>query len=584
MALESFPSNRLPSPLANAVNHFLKIDQLEELYTRARSLQDFNRGLLDDLQVEVNVAPADFEKIPCAGAVVAVSNHPFGILDGVLLADLLMHARHNVRILTNQLLGDLPELSQFCFFIDPFDRPESRVSNGRSLKQAIQHLRAGGLLLIFPAGEVSHFDLKKRAICDPAWNVTAARLIRIAKSKALPILIRGANGLPFQMLGMVHPRLRTAALPNEMLNKRGRRVEIRVGGIIEPTRIEVLPDDEAVTRYLRFRTELLARRGETACVTGSGVMPVAPPIPVDSLCAEIASLPAHCLMEHSREFSVYLAEARQIPLALQEIGRLREVSFRAAGEGTGQPRDLDRFDPYYLHLFLWNKEKRGIAGAYRLGDVPKILARYGQKGLYTDTLFRFRMGFLARLGPALELGRSFVGPEYQRQFAPLLLLWKGISAFIVRHPEYSKLLGAVSVSNQYSPASRELIARYFEKQNTSPEWRGAVKARRPLPARLVQKWEAAALASILPDIEDLSAPIADLEPDGKGIPILVRQYVKLGGQLLAFSVDPQFGNTLDGFVMVDLTRTSPEILARYMGKEQAQNFFAWHATPHPRVA
>jgi putative hemolysin len=584
LAFESFPSNRLPLPLANAVNHILRIDQLEELYTRARSVEDFNRGILDALQVEVNVAPADSDKIPRTGAVVAVSNHPFGILDGVMLADLLMRARPDVRILTNQLLGDLPELGPFCLFIDPFDRPESRVSNGRALKQAIQHLRAGGLLLIFPAGEVSHFDIRKRAICDPQWNITAARLIRIAKAKALPILIRGANGLPFQMLGIVHPRLRTAALPSEMLNKRGKRVEIRVGSIIELSRIEALPDDAEATRYLRFRTELLARRTATAGITGADVMPVAPAIPVESLAAEIAGLPAPCLMESAREFSVYLTEARQIPLALREIGRQREIAFRAAGEGTGQERDLDHFDPYYLHLFLWNREKREIAGAYRLGDVPRILARYGQKGLYTDTLFRFRPGFLARLGPALEMGRSFIGPEYQRQFAPLLLLWKGISAWIARHPEYSKLIGAVSVSNQYSPASRELIVRYFEKQTTSPEWRGAVKARRPLRGKLVEKWEAAALASVVPDIEDLSAPIADLEPDGKGIPILVRQYVKLGGQLLAFSIDPQFGNTLDGFVMVDLTRTGPEILARYMGREQTQMFFAWHATPHPRVA
>ncbi len=260
----------------------------------------------------------------------------------------------------------------------------------------------------------------------------------------------------------------------------------------------------------------------------------------------------------------------------EEIGRLREITFRAAGEGTGQPTDLDRFDPYYLHLFLWNKEKREIAGGYRLGEVPRILARFGPKGLYTESLFRFRMGFLTQLGPSLELGRSFIRPEYQRSYAPLLLLWKGIAGFVAKHPEYSMLIGAVSVSNQYSPASRELIARYFEKQNAGEKWRGAVWARRPLRGNLVQKWEMAALCSLLPDVEDLSAPIADLEPDCKGIPILVRQYVKLGGKLLAFSVDPQFGNTLDGFVMIDLTRTSPEILARYMGKERAQRFFAWH--------
>ncbi len=579
MAFESFPSNRLPGPLANAVNHFLQIDQLEALYARAAAEQGFVRRLLEDLEVRINVAPSDMEKIPATGAVVALSNHPFGILDGVMLADLLTRARPDVRILTNQLLGALPELAPLCFFIDPFDRPESRVANGRALKQAISHLRSGGLLLMFPAGEVSHFDLKKRAICDPEWNRTAARLIRISRAKSLPILINGANGIPFQMLGMVHPRLRTAALPAEMLNKRGKSVEIRIGGTIDPARIEAIPDDAEATKYLRLRVELLARRGLSAVGHASPeALAVAEAIPAERLASEIAALPAECLLAETREFAVYIAGAARIPLALEEMGRLREVTFRAAGEGTGEPVDLDRFDAHYLHLFLWNKGKSEIVGAYRLGDVPALVARFGLKGLYTESLFKFNARFVRQLGPALELGRSFIRPEYQRQFAPLLLLWKGIGTWVARHPRYSMLIGAVSVSNQYSPASRELIARYFEKQGASEEWRGAVKARRPLRGNLVQKWETAALCSLLPDVEDLSAPIADLEPDGKGIPILVKQYVKLGGKLLAFSVDPQFGNTLDGFVMVDLTRTSPEILGRYMGKDEAAAFLAWHRT------
>lgn len=585
MAFESFPSNRLPAPLASAVNRFLQIDRLEALYARASAEQGFVRRLLDDLEVRVNVAPADFEKIPATGAVVALSNHPFGILDGVMLADLLTRARSDVRILTNQLLGALPELARLGIFIDPFDKPESRVANGRALKQAIAHLRSGGLLLVFPAGEVSHFDLKKRAICDPEWNRTAARLVRITHAKSLPILIRGANGIPFQMLGMVHPRLRTAALPVEMLNKRGKSVEIRIGGMIDASRIQAIPDDADATRYLRLRVELLARRNSDAPEHAiHGQLPVATCHPVETLADEINALPEECKLEETRDFAVYLADARQIPLGLQEIGRLREITFRAAGEGSGQPVDLDRFDPHYLHLFLWNKEKREIAGGYRLGDVPALMSRFGLKGLYTESLFRFNARFVRQLGPSLEMGRSFIRPEYQRQFAPLLLLWKGIGAYVSRRPEYSILIGAVSVSNQYSPASRELIAHYFEKQNAAEEWRGAVRARRPLRGNLVQKWETAALCSLLPDVEDLSAPIADLEPDGKGIPILVRQYVKLGGKLLAFSVDPQFGNTLDGFVMVDLTRTSPEILTRYMGKEKARQFLTWHQTPHPRVA
>ncbi len=589
MAFEAFPSNRLPAPLAGAVNRLLQIDRLEALYARTRAENGFVRRLLDELEVRVNVSPADFEKIPATGAVVALANHPFGILDGVMLADLLTRARPDVRILTNRLLGELPELARICIFIDPFEHSKgnaagSRAANGRALKQAITHLRSGGLLLIFPAGEVSHFDLKKRAICDPEWSRTAARLIRIARAKSLPILIRGANGIPFQMLGMVHPRLRTAALPVEMLNKRGKSVEIRIGGVIDPARIEALPDDAEATRYLRLRTELLARRSGAAEPASADTIPVAAAAPVELLAREIAALPADCLLEETRDFAVYLAAAPRIPLALGEIGRLREATFRAVGEGTGEARDLDRFDPHYLHLFLWNKEKREIAGAYRLGDVPALVARFGLKGLYTESLFRFNARFVRQLGPALELGRSFIRPEYQRQFAPLLLLWKGIGAWIARHPEYSMLIGAVSVSNRYSPASRELIARYFEKQSAGEQWRGAVRARRPLRGNLVQKWETAALCSLLPDVEDLAAPIADLEPDGKGIPILVRQYVRLGGKLLAFSVDPQFGNTLDGFVMVDLTRTSPEILSRYMGKEQARQFFDWQRTPRPRVA
>jgi putative hemolysin len=569
MAFESFPSHRLPGPLATAVNRLLRIDQLETLYARTCG-QGFVRGLLTDLNVQINISPSDRQKIPTTGAVVAVSNHPFGILDGVMLADLLTQVRPDVKILTNQLLGDLPELARLCIFIDLADRPETRAANSRGLKEAIRHLKSGGMLLIFPAGEVSHFDLRKRAICDPDWNRTAARLVRITRAKSLPILICGANGLPFQMLGMVHPSLRTAALPNEMLNKRDKSIEIRIGGTIDPARIEAIPDDEEAVRYLRLRTELLGRRIETVSFRQQPVtVPVAEALPAELLAEEVASLPADCLLEESRDLAVYMARAQQIPSILREIGRLREVTFRAAGEGTGKALDLDRHDQHYMHLFVWHREKNELVGAYRVGDVPALLARFGRKGLYTESVFKFSFGFFKKLGPALELGRSFIRQEYQRQFAPLLLLWKGIGAWVARHPEYSTLIGAVSVSNQYSPASRELIARYFEKHHSSRD----VRPRRPLRGNLINKWELAAFC----DVEDLSAPISDLECDGKGIPILVRQYVKLGGKLSAFSVDPEFGNTLDGFVTVDLTQTTPEVLARYMGKEQTRRFFAWHS-------
>jgi len=550
------------------MNRLLKIDRLSELYETARSDRPLHTDILRELGIEAKVSPEDLKKIPATGAVVAVSNHPFGLLDGMLLSTLLTSVRPDVRVLTNHMLGDLPELAKLGIFID------------RALKQAIAHVKSGGMLLIFPAGEVAHFDFRAGAIRDPQWRSTAARLVRITGAKTLPIFVRGANSIPFQMLGMVHPRLRTAALPSELLNKRGRCVEVRIGGTVDAAQMQSLPDDEAAIRYLRLRTDLLARRGSNDHhATADDAAPIAQSVSASEMVREIAALAPESLLDESGELSVYIAEARQIPLVLDEIGRLREITFRAAGEGTGEERDLDRFDNYYLHLFLWNREKREVVGAYRVGDVPKILKRYGRKGLYTQSLFRFGHGFVEGMRPAYELGRSFVRPEYQRRFAPLLLLWKGIGALAWRNPEYSTLIGAVSVSNQYSPASRELIARYFEREKSD-----AVKARKPLRGNPVQNWELRALCSLLPGVDDLSDPIADLEPDGKGIPILVRQYVKLGGKMLAFSVDPKFGNTLDGFVMLDLRNTPPEALARYMGKDRAGRFLAWHAAINPRVA
>ncbi len=585
MPFSSLPSHRLPQPLAVAVNRLLQIDKLERLYLDSRSGGLLCCDLMRALDIELKIAPEDLKKIPAAGPVIAVANHPFGLLDGALLASLLTSVRPDVRVLTNHMLGDVPELSRMGIFIDPFDRPESRMANGRALKQAISHVKSGGMLLIFPAGEVSHFDFRAGAIRDPEWRATAARLVRITRAKTLPILVRGANGIPFQMLGMVHPRLRTAALPAELLNKRGKSVEVRIGGVIDPAQIDALPDDKSAIRYLRLRTDLLARRDLPSHrhVAPDAAPPLAPATQSADIASEVDALPAACLLDEAREMAVFIADAPQIPHALEEIGRLREITFRDAGEGTGAARDLDRFDPHYQHLFVWNREKRELVGAYRIGDVPRLLARHGHKGLYTESLFRFSSGFLENLGPALELGRSFIRPEYQRQFAPLLLLWKGISAYVWRRPEYATLIGAVSVSNRYSQASRELIARYFEKHQTSAD-RAAVKARRPLRGNFVQKWEIQALCSLLPGVDDLSAPIADLEPDGKGIPILMKQYVKLGGKLLAFSVDPEFGNTLDGFVMVDLRHTCPQTLARYMGKDNTKQFLAWHAAKNPQAA
>jgi hypothetical protein len=274
--------------------------------------------------------------------------------------------------------------------------------------------------------------------------------------------------------------------------------------------------------------------------------------------------------------TAFLGTAREVPNVVREIGRLREIVFREVGEGAGRAIDLDAFDGHYLHLFLWNAAQREIAGAYRLGPTPDILPRHGIRGLYTSTLFRYRQDFFARLGPAIELGRSFVRPEYQKQYAPLLLLWKGIGRYVASRPECATLFGAASISNDYHPVSRRLMVGFLEGRRKE-ELVGMVAPRRAYrpPARLFRLTDA--IPRVPAGMDELSALIADLEGDGKGVPILIKQYLKTGGKLLGCNVDRDFSNALDALILVDLRDLSPALLERYLGKPGAGVFSAWHA-------
>jgi putative hemolysin len=304
---------------------------------------------------------------------------------------------------------------------------------------------------------------------------------------------------------------------------------------------------------------------------------VAPPVPATLLKAEVEALPAEQRLLESGQYLIQYARAPQIPWCLQEIGRLRELTFRAAGEGTGKASDLDLFDAYYLHLFLWDREADVIVGAYRMGLADEILSRYGKRGLYTQSLFRYGPRLLQTLNPAMELGRSFVRVEYQKSYSPLLLLWRGIGQFILRSPHYAVLFGSVSISNSYAPVSRQLMVEYLRANNSETKLARHVKPRHPFR---VQCWKVRNEVEVadLKDIEQLSRVIARIEHDSKGIPILLKQYLKLGGRLLGFSADDQFSDTLDGLVVVDLRASEPRVLARYMGEEGAAAFFARHAS------
>jgi putative hemolysin len=576
---------RVPGTIEAVLGYTLGINRLEGVYNKLRAMTDeapIAARLLQHLEVTVRTSEKDQDHIPRQGPVLLAVNHPFGILEGAVLSTLLARVRPDVKFLTNGILQTIPDLRERLIAVDPMGGAGAARSNCAGVRQAVEFLADGGLLVIFPAGDVSHFQWRERSITDPKWNAGIARLLSIANRRVhdisvLPVHVEGSNSLLFQAAGMVHPRLRTMMLVRELLNKRGASVAVRIGSPIAAEKLLAIPSHEERTEYLRWRTYLLASRNEykprTALpfVRSSAQAPklqaIVAPADVLAMAREVGALPVGSRLTAAGVLSAYLARAHEIPVVLSEIGRLREVTFRTAGEGTGKSIDLDSFDQDYLHLFLWNEKKQEIAGAYRLAGTDMV------RGLYTADLFRYGNEFLNRMGPALELGRSFVRLEYQKGFAPLLLLWKGIGGYVAQNPRYKILFGPVSISNQYHSVSRQLMVSFLERYASLQGWAGLVATRNPFRSRHKQS---AAFPNAAFDLDDLSAVVSDLEPGQAGVPVLLRQYLKLGGKLLGFNVDPQFADALDGLILVDLTKTEPKLLQRYLGKPEAAQFLAFH--------
>jgi putative hemolysin len=574
-------------PFRGLVEKFLPMNRIREIYQRAR--QPINRSLLEnvltEMRVKYEVADLDLARIPTNGPVIVTANHPFGILDGVIVGALLARVREDVKIMTNFALAGIPELREHCIFVDPFGGQEATSRNRRGLADAVRWVKAGRMLVVFPAGEVSHFQFPKMHVVDPEWNQTSTRLACMTGAQTLPLFIDGRNSVPFQAMGLLHPKLRTVWLLNEFLQQTDRNISLRIGNAISAEALRNAGHEEEATQYVRWRTYLLAERGRIKkplaptlrmMLPVKAQQPVADAVPQELLLKDIEQLPADGLIDENREFAVYVAPADAMPNLLQELGRLREVTFRVAGEGTGERTDIDRFDFHYKHLLLWSKNNRELVGAYRMGHTAEILPAYGAEGLYTNTLFRYNESVFKNLGPALELGRSFVRAEYQRQYAPLLMLWKGIGRYLARHPALAVLFGAVSVSSRYNQVSRELIVRFFQAREKQHELSRVITPRRPFRQSWTRAKDYEIACSRIRNLEELSDPISDVEVDGKGLPILLKQYAKLGGRIVSFNVDIKFSDVLDGLVLVDLRKTQGNVLEKYMGKDGWKAFQQYH--------
>jgi putative hemolysin len=531
----------------------------------AKNCGEFLDAALGELGISWDVPERERGQIPKQGPLIAVANHPFGGAEAMILARLLLQIRPDVKIMANYLLQRLPELKDLILPVDPFGRTGSAAANIGAVKHAIRWVRGGGALAVFPAGEVAHFELENGRVEDPEWKEAVGRLVQKTGAPVVPVFFPGKNDAWFQAAGVLHPQLRTALLGRELLNKRGRQIRVRVGQEISAARLGSFTPGECI-RYLRNRTDLLAAppaHKRTGIRWLSVQVPVAADAPGDLLAREISSLPEKQKLVQSGGIAAWIAEAAQIPHLMREIGRLREETFRAMGEGTGRTTDMDRFDRTYLQLFLWDEKKQMLVGGYRLGATDRV------PELYTRSLFHYSPAVLEKIAPALELGRSFVRREYQKSYLPLLLLWKGIGRFLVQNPRYRHLFGAVSMSADYSHYSRVLLATYLDKHHRHPV---AVDSKTRNPLEPSQRRESC-LNLEIQSLEELAEIIRQVEPDGKDIPVLFSKYLELGGRILGFQIDRKFNHTLDGLIVVDLDKANRRLLDFYLTRDGAEQYF-----------
>jgi len=581
---------RIDTAIGAALDRILCLSQLNRHYQavpHTRNAMEFVRLALDELDVSPEVAPEELSYVPLTGPVVIAANHPFGGIEGLLLAQIILSRRTDLRILANVHLQRIAELNELFIGVNPFEGKRAARENIQPLREAVRWVQSGGALLMFPSGEVSHFQFKRSSITDPEWRPSVGHIVRRSGAPAVPAYVCGCNTLFFQLLGCVHARLRTALLAREFLNKSHRRIRIRFGPPVTPKRSEAFTSSLQLARFLRLRTYSLsdldgsARVAPIARLTSvgkaGGRAPIIDEIDPQLLNSEFENLPAEQKLLTNGPMHAAYARADQIPNILTEVGRLREITFREVGEGTGESIDMDRFDSSYLHLFLWHAKKLEIVGAYRFAPVDEILARFGVRGLYTYSLFKYKRGFIEGLHDSIELGRSFVRIEYQRSHAPLMLLWQGIARYLIQHPKYSRLFGAVSISNDYHPVSRQFMVEFLKENCFAGDLARQVRPRAGSQRRLATFWHRKELAD-LSDIGAMSDVVGQLERGQRGVPVLLRQYLKLGGLLLGFNLDRTFGDALDGLILVDLLQTDRSILQRYMGRDESREFLRYHAS------
>lgn len=559
----------------------LNISTLNKIYDRNKHLSDleFINALLDEFEINFEIPEEDLKRIPKTGPFITISNHPLGGIDGILLLKLLLEHRPDFKIVANFLLHRIAPLKPYVMPVNPFEDRKDVKSSVSGFKAAIGHLWGEHPLGIFPAGEVSTYRDGKLVV-DKPWEVAAMKLVKKAEVPVVPIYFHAKNSKLFYRLAKINDTLRTAKLPSELLTQKERLIKVRIGNAIS---VEAQKEHESLddfTDFLRKKTYVLAnpfqKKNILETLPSSIKLPkqpkkIAGPMSIASMEAEIATLlqEGKRLLE-SKNYEVYLASAEKLPNILQEIGRLREITFREVGEGTNKSLDLDEFDTYYHHMFLWDKEAKKLAGAYRMGLGSKIFAQHGIDGFYLQDLFRFEPELYDMMSKSIEMGRAFVIKEYQQKPMPLFLLWKGIVHTTLRYPEHRFLIGGVSISNKFSEFSKSLMIEFMKSNYYDPYVAQYINPKKEYKVKLKDADKDFIFDASEADLNKFDKLIDEVEPGSLRLPVLIKKYIKQNAKVVAFNVDPLFNNAVDGLMYIRIADLPESTVKPVMEEFQAE--------------
>ncbi|WP_375235885.1 GNAT family N-acyltransferase [Winogradskyella sp.] len=560
----------------------LKISSLNRVYNRNNHLTDleFLDGLLGDFQIKFEIPEEDLKRLPKEGPYITVSNHPLGGIDGILLLKLMIEQRSDFKIIANFLLHRIEPLKPYIMPVNPFEDRKDAASSISGFKNAIMHLRDGHPLGVFPAGEVSTYRDGKLVV-DKPWEDAAMKLIQKAEVPVVPIYFHAKNSRLFYRLSKISDTLRTAKLPSELLTQKRREIKVRIGKQISVKNQKEHSGLKDFSDFIRQKTYMLSRAFEDKPKILDNIQSqlkvpkqakrIVTPVDSEVMIKEVEALKdKDCRLLESKNYEVYLASATDIPNVLRDIGRLREITFREVGEGTNESIDLDDFDTYYHHMFLWDSEAKKIAGAYRMGLGSKIFAAHGIDGFYLQDLFRFEPELYKMMSQSIEMGRAFIIKEYQQKPMPLFLLWKGIVHTTLRYPEHKYLIGGVSISNQFSNFSKSLMIEFMKSHYYDPYVAQYVHPKKEFKVKLKDADKDFVFDATEADLNKFDKIIDEVEPGALRLPVLLKKYIKQNARLVAFNVDPLFNNAVDGLMYIKIADLPESTVRPVMEEFQAE--------------